>query len=94
MNSYAIELRASWDKDAGTYQYRTYISSEREDPRGARTVALTFDDEGSFRQRVNSALSHGQDVSTILSRLHEGQICTLGNRMLTDEQSAGFGWTC
>jgi hypothetical protein len=27
MNSYTIELRASWNKDGGTYQYRTYILS-------------------------------------------------------------------
>ena len=93
MNSYAIELRASRNRDGGAYQYRTYISSEHGDPSRARTVAMTFDDESSFRQRVNSTLSHGQDVSTIFSRLHEGQICTLGNRMLTDEQAAGFGWT-
>jgi hypothetical protein len=64
MNSYPIELRASWDKDASTYQYRTYVSSEREDPRGARTVVMTFDDESSFRQRVNAALSHGQGATT------------------------------
>ena len=94
MNSYTIELRASRNSDGGTYQYRTNISSELEDPSGARAVAMTFDDESSFRQHVNSTLSHGQDVSTIFSRLHEGQICTLGNRMLTDEQAAGFGWTC
>ena len=94
MNSYTIELRASRNRDDGTYQYRTYISSEYEGPSGARTVGMTFDDESSFRQHVNSTLSHGQDVSTIFSRLHEGQICTLGNRMLTDEQAAGFGWTC
>lgn len=94
MNPYTIELRASRNRDGGTYQYKTYISSEHDDPSGGRTVAMTFDDEGSFRQSVNSTLSHGQDVSTVFSRLHEGQICTLGSRMLTDEQAAGFGWTC
>jgi hypothetical protein len=49
MNSYTIELRASRNSDVGTYQYRTYISSEHEDPSGARTLAMTFDDENSFR---------------------------------------------
>jgi hypothetical protein len=92
MNSYTIELRASRNRDGGSYQYRTFISSAHDDPSGARSVAMTFDDESSFRWRVNSTLSHGQDVSAIFSRLHEGQICTLGNRILTDEQAAGFGW--
>jgi hypothetical protein len=93
MNGYTIRLSASWNKDRGSYQYRTQISFEHKNVRDARTVAMTFNDENSFRQRVNPTLSRGQDVENIFSRLHEGQIATLGKRMLTDEQAAGFGWT-
>jgi hypothetical protein len=74
--------------------YTIELSASRNRDGGTYQYRTYIYDESSFRQRVNSTLSHGQDVSTIFSRLHEGQICTLGNRMLTDEQAAGFGWTC
>ena len=88
MNS-SLELRASRNRDGGSHQYRTFIRPH------TRTRAAQLSGNGVRRLKLfpvacEPHLSHGHDVSAIFSRLHQGQICTLGNPMLTDEQAAGL----